>query len=127
MRLKDNLYTIETRQDEYGAGTSYLIKLNPECFIYKAHFPGKPITPGVCLVQIGKELMEDLSGQLLSLKRLKNAKFLSTVTPEESVEIKYEIVKLTEEDGELSSKLTVASAGEVKAKISMTCRIDGKL
>ena len=127
MRLKDNLYTIETRQDEYGAGTSYLIKLNPECFIYKAHFPGKPITPGVCLVQIGKELMEELSGQLLSLKRLKNAKFLSIVTPDESVEVKYEIVKLTETDREFSAKLTVTSAGEVKAKISMTCRIDERV
>lgn len=127
MRLNNDLYTIEARQDGAGAGASYLIRLNPECLIFKAHFPGKPVTPGVCVVQIGLELIEDLSGKRLRVERLKNAKFLSILTPEDSVEVKYEIRELVEANGELSAKFTVVSAGEVKAKTSMTCKIYGSL
>lgn len=126
MRLKDNLFTIEAR-DEYGVSTSYSIRLHPECFMYKAHFPGNPITPGVCIIQIGKEIVEEQTGKRLSVKRLKNVKFLSIITPEGCVEVKYDVEKLTDVNGMVSAKLTVESNGEVKAKISMTCKIDGGL
>ena len=33
------------------------VKFNPEHFIYKAHFPGNPVTPGVCLVQMAAEIL----------------------------------------------------------------------
>ena len=32
------------------------IRLLPDNVIYKAHFPEKPITPGVCIVQMAVEL-----------------------------------------------------------------------
>lgn len=31
------------------------IEMNPKHDIYKGHFPGNPITPGVCLTQMVKE------------------------------------------------------------------------
>lgn len=40
MILKDQLYTI-VRQTETESSTVFSVVLNPECFIYKAHFPGK--------------------------------------------------------------------------------------
>ena len=43
-----------------GLMVSYTIKLIPSCVIYQAHFPGEPITPGVCIVQMAKELIEEL-------------------------------------------------------------------
>ena len=39
------------------------IRLLPESPVYKGHFPGYPITPGVCLVEIALELMEEMAGQ----------------------------------------------------------------
>ena len=49
MKLIDSLYKVisDTRSE---TGHVYSIELDPEHFIYKAHFPGEPITPGVCIL-----------------------------------------------------------------------------
>ena len=59
MQLKNNLYKI-IRKEGVGPVVNYAIELIPSCVIYAAHFPGEPITPGVCIVQMGKELVEEL-------------------------------------------------------------------
>ena len=38
-------------------GQEVKIRLNPDHEIYRAHFPGNPITPGVCIVQIISEVL----------------------------------------------------------------------
>jgi len=60
MKLKNNLYKIISKE-EVNSIFNYTVELNPSCVIYEAHFPGEPITPGVCIVQIGKEVIEDFS------------------------------------------------------------------
>ena len=49
--------------------------------IYQAHFPGNPITPGACIIQIAQELYEQLCGHSVEILEVKNAKFLKTITP----------------------------------------------
>ena len=80
MTLRNNLYTIESRAAE-GPETRFCIRLNPECFIYKAHFPGYPITPGVCIVQMAAELLSEASGVDGRISGVRNAKFLAPVQP----------------------------------------------
>lgn len=121
MILKDKLYIPITRTEEFTP-PSYGIRLNPECFIYKAHFPGHPVTPGVCLVQIALEVLEYATKRSLKIKRMKEAKFLSVVSPDSCLELCVNIIKLDETDGELSAKMTIEDyGGEVKAKISLCC------
>lgn len=121
MRLKDNLYNVTSKQTTDGVVT-YTVTLCPECFIYKAHFPGKPITPGVCLIGMSKELLEDALGQLLEIKKVKNAKFLSVVTPGEDSLLAIQITKVNEgECGEVSAQFVIESDRETKAKMSLVC------
>ena len=49
------------------SNTSFRLRLNPEHFIYQAHFPGEPVTPGVCILQIGKELLAELLQESLEI------------------------------------------------------------
>lgn len=128
MQLKNNLYTIigsEVEKAPEGSegtikGGHYRLRLHPDHFIYQAHFPGEPITPGVCIVQIGKELMEELLDKVLEVKTVKNVKFLSVISPKESPEITYTIKKVEcSEDGkEVKAQIIVTSGEEAKAKIS---------
>ena len=74
MILKDNFYTILRKDVDAMA---YDIRLNPAHTIYQAHFPGEPVTPGVCILQIARELLEDLLQRPLAVKSVKNMKFLS--------------------------------------------------
>ena len=71
--LIEGLYTIETF-NKTEEGISAQIKLNPKHKIFKGHFPGKPIMPGVCMIQIIKELTERSLGQELFLSVASNVK-----------------------------------------------------
>lgn len=118
MRLKDNLYTI-VKKELVGGKQTFFITLNSSCFIYAAHFPNMPITPGVCIIQIVEELLEDLIGCSCRLCTVKNAKFLSVLSPEgQEVFVTYSSVK--EEDGVVDSQVIISdSNSNVYAKISL--------
>lgn len=129
MLLKNSLYTIEKQErqtsSETVVGGSFLLRLNPDHVIYQAHFPGEPITPGVCIVQIGKELMEELVGKSLEVARVKNVKFLSVISPKDTTLITYTFRKLEwGADGkEVKAQIVVTSGDEAKAKISFGLRV----
>jgi len=57
------------------------IKLNSEDIVLKAHFPGRPIVPGVTLLYIVKAAVEKVTGNHLKLLSLANAKFVKPITP----------------------------------------------
>lgn len=122
MQLKNNLYTIARKQLKEGfSGSLYELELIPSSVIYQAHFPGEPITPGVCIVQMGKELVEDALQQDLHISYVKNVKFLSILTPTQSASATFLLQKITSsEDGkEVKAQIVVTSGDETKAKMSM--------
>ena len=126
MQLRNNLYTV-TRKEVDGLTGQFTLALNPSCFIYQAHFPGEPITPGVCIVQMGQELLEDLLGEALQkkveleIRKVKNVKFLSVISPTETTVIAYQMkkVEISEDGSEVKAQMVVASGDEAKAKISL--------
>ena len=125
MQLKNKLYTITAKETDGETSATFELRLDPECFIYKAHFPGQPITPGVCIVQTAKELLEEMTGKALDIVFAKNVKFLSVVTPTDSPTLVYNINKVAwSEDGqEVKAQMAVSSSTEAKAKVSLVCRI----
>lgn len=124
MVLKNELYRIKEKIVD-GSETVYDIELNPEHFIYKAHFPGEPITPGVCIIQIAKELLEELLGVRLNTATVKNVKFLSVISPQPSETVSFRIAKIVVDDAAMTvkSQIVVTSSGVAKTKMSMTCAI----
>lgn len=122
MILKNNLYTIKNA-DTAADEALYVIELNAGSFIYQAHFPGEPITPGVCIVQIAQELLGDTVGKTLRLVKVKNVKFLSVLSPVQSVQVEFRLCKIRQdtESGTVKAQAVVTSCGETKAKLSFTC------
>ena len=51
--------------------------------VYKAHFPDKPITPGVCMIGAVVELLSQASGRALQLAKVNNIKYLSMMSPDD--------------------------------------------
>ena len=123
MKLKDSLYTI-CRQATDETNIQYEIRLDGTHLIYQAHFPNEPITPGVCIIQIAKELMEDHLHQSLELKVVKNVKFLSVISPLETPCVTYTFDKTTpiEETNEWKAQVMVSSDKEALAKLSFVCK-----
>ena len=54
--LVNSFYSVE-KTESFENTCRIGVVLNSSHEIYKAHFPGNPITPGVCLLQIALELL----------------------------------------------------------------------
>ena len=54
-----------------------------DSIVYKAHFPDKPITPGVCMIGAVVELLSQSSGKALQLAKVNNIKYLSMMSPDD--------------------------------------------
>src|SRR5687768_10863173 len=68
---------------ESGEGSlKALISINKEHHILKGHFPGQPVVPGVCMMQMVKELLEMQINKKLLLREAENMKFLSVIVPD---------------------------------------------
>ena len=61
-----------------------LLEINPGHEIFKGHFPGQPVVPGVCMMQIVKELLQKSTGKQLRLRHGQDLKFLSVIDPRQN-------------------------------------------
>lgn len=90
MKLANDLYRIiETHVDEGACECS--IELNSNCDIYRGHFPDNPITPGVVMMGIAREIMEETLGSKLRLSEVPSVKYTSVLSPLEYPVVKYNI------------------------------------
>lgn len=120
MRLQDNLYTIVSQQEADGH-PAFRVRINPEWPIYKAHFPGHPITPGVCIVQMVQELLQGFLGRELCLDKAKNVKYLAIISPEEVSELDVVFPKIEEQpDESLKVQAQVLNGESLCTKLSLT-------
>lgn len=105
-----------------GADKKMIVGLNPEHMIFKAHFPGYPITPGVCTMQLVQEALEFMTGRNLMLEYAKSVKFLNPLTPEIKEDVLIGFDMITETESSLSAKVTVMQSSSVIAKMSLLYR-----
>jgi 3-hydroxyacyl-[acyl-carrier-protein] dehydratase len=88
----NDLYTIKRILQEGNSNKlSILIQLNPSHEIFKGHFPGNPILPGVCIVQILKEILIYHMGKKLILNSASSIKYLSYINPRVNRIINFEV------------------------------------
>jgi 3-hydroxyacyl-[acyl-carrier-protein] dehydratase len=108
----------------HGASIKYIIRLNPEHPIFKGHFPGSPITPGVCVVQIAIDLFSHLFKQKYYLHKAKNIKFLNLIKPNEIDTICYQLSWEKLENDEYRLKALVTHDDIIYAKIDVTIKTE---
>ncbi|MEO5682572.1 MAG: 3-hydroxyacyl-ACP dehydratase [Chitinophagaceae bacterium] len=80
MMLEGNFYTVLSpvmEDDRIQA----VLQINPGHEIFQGHFPGQPVVPGVCMMQIVKELVQKTTGRPVQLRHGLDLKFLSVIDP----------------------------------------------
>lgn len=88
-----------------------LVGFNSAHFIYQAHFPGNPITPGVCILQIAKELLEQHVEKPLVMKEAKNIKYLQVLDPVSHPEVYFKLK--IQENGDSIVANIIVELGEI--------------
>lgn len=107
MKLLNDLYKIvQTETTETGFRCQ--VSMNAAHTIYKAHFPDNPVTPGVCLVQMGTELLHELKGLNLSLTEIAKIKYRNVVKPADMPWFSFE--NLTTDDEGCRVRVSIDSA-----------------
>jgi 3-hydroxyacyl-[acyl-carrier-protein] dehydratase len=87
----------ESTLTSFPATRMFQIQLNAEHPIYLGHFPGNPVVPGVCQVQIIKELVALTLGNEVHLTQSDNIKYLSMISPVETPRLTVKLeIKTTE-------------------------------
>ena len=59
--LLENFYKIIHRKEREDGKREIEIELNPGHALYQGHFPGQPVVPGVCTLQMIKESAEQIA------------------------------------------------------------------
>lgn len=94
----DNLFTYQIEKNLDGMVLAKL-NLDPNHRIYAGHFPGNPVTPGVCLVEMVRKVLSDATGSDLRLTGAKDIKFKSAIVPPFSSDIELKITFVSTENG----------------------------
>ncbi|MEC3877480.1 3-hydroxyacyl-ACP dehydratase [Chryseobacterium salviniae] len=114
-----DFYSLESSEKtESGSFTAHIL-LNKDHDIFKGHFPGNPVTPGVCMMQIVKELSEKFTGQNLFLKSASNVKFMAIINPFETPELNLQLY-INESEEEVKVKNTTSFGETIALKMSVT-------
>lgn len=119
MKFLDNLLIIKNIADTED-GFDVTLTTEPDNVIYKAHFPGNPITPGACLIQTAGEILQQRLGKRLFLKSSKNIKFLNTLIPAKDREVTFSYTKIEEGEAEYKTQVVVSDPNTVYTKMSLT-------
>ncbi len=81
--LLKNLYKIKSFTYVDNVVNAEII-INKDHGIFKGHFPGNPVMPGVCMIQIIKELTEKALEVTLFMEKSSNIKFMALINPEKN-------------------------------------------
>lgn len=101
--LIKGFYTIVTKKEISQNEIHVTIQLHKEHPIFEGHFPGNPVTPGVCMIQIIKEVVEEHLQLKLFIQRISNVKFTALINPNINSQLLLEI-SIIQTDGVLKVK-----------------------
>ena len=76
--------------------------INSNHKIFDGHFPNQPVVPGVCMMQMIKEITEEVVGKETNLVLAVDMKFLAVINPLENNLIHASIKYTTDESGAIN-------------------------
>ncbi|MCX8534470.1 3-hydroxyacyl-ACP dehydratase [Chryseobacterium luquanense] len=113
-----DFYTLEGNEKSENGSFTARITLNQNHEIFNGHFPGNPVTPGVCMMQIVKELTEEFTGNKLFLKSASNVKFMAIINPFETPNLTMQL-DIKEIENEVKVKNTTVFGETIALKMSV--------
>jgi len=120
MQLKDFYSELNTSEENGEFITE--ISINKEHEIYIGHFPQRPVTPGVILMQLFKEEAEKRTKTNLQLQKALNIKFMAVVDPNLSDKFVMQS-QITHEDDFIQLKGIAKHQDKIALKINATYKI----
>lgn len=112
MNLLNDFFEIQS-VDQQDNKYLVAIRLNAAHEIFKGHFPGNPVVPGVCMVQMIKEILSEIFRHPYTMTQASQLKFLTILNPVEDHLVNVEILLGTS----VEDKLLVSGSIQKESKI----------
>lgn len=90
-----------TSLEKLDGKVTAMVEINAAHRIFKGHFPEQPVVPGVCMMQMVKEVLEEALDRPTMLISADNLKFLSIIDPLENNMINVELKHNISGDGQI--------------------------
>lgn len=120
-------FTLEAGEKN-GNSATYRCRLHPEAPVFKAHFPGFPVLPGVLTLKMVVDAInasQFFSTQTLTVQSIGNAKYLAVVNPQETQEVEISVALKAEKNADeltvFQFKATVQNGETRFATFSFSC------
>lgn len=122
MLLKD-FYKVEQLDKTDEGKYTAIVFLNNQHDVFKGHFPGNPVTPGVCMMQIIKELTQEMVGRSLVMTTSSNVKFMALINPDVNPKLKLELEISGDATTEFKVKNTTSFEETVALKLTNVYKV----
>jgi 3-hydroxyacyl-[acyl-carrier-protein] dehydratase len=97
----DILFKISKLVHDEGLITAAL-DINKDCNIFTGHFPGQPVVPGACMLQIVKDVLEKGLNTPLLLKKANHLKFMVMIDPRDTQTVVLDIAYEFADGGDIN-------------------------
>jgi 3-hydroxyacyl-[acyl-carrier-protein] dehydratase len=98
-----NIIELEDNDGEIKA----LVEINAAHKIFEGHFPNQPVVPGVCMMQMVKEIIEQVIEKEAMLSSAAEMKFLAVADPTQNNIISAAIKYSLEDGGQIKTVATL--------------------
>ncbi len=116
--LRDHFYKVVSFESQGLNSCRSTVHLLRESPVFEGHFPSAPVVPGVCMLQMIKEQLEEQTEKSLRLVRAANIKFLSIINPIENPDLVLDILYDFAEDGTITAEGSISFQDKVFFKIA---------
>lgn len=114
--LQGNFFRIN-KSEISGFEIKAELVLNASHKIFEGHFPGQPVVPGVCMMQMVKEILEQAIGEKTKLIQASEMKFLAVINPQETNMIQAFLKYAQDENGTIDVSATLQKGELIYFKI----------
>ena len=120
--LEDDFYTIDSLV-KTGERIQASLSLQEAHPIFEGHFPRHPVVPGVCMMQMIKELVEKNESRPLQIRRAAQLKFLTMIDPRRHPVIFADILcRQNESQVKISGRLFYEEVVFMKCEMDLTAK-----
>ena len=98
MLLKDKYFSIDDCKQGDGCA-QFHVRLLPDCDVYRGHFPGNPVSPGVCNIEMIKECFDVLQDGNPRIKTIDRCRLTAVASPAVSPNLTIDMSWTKENDG----------------------------
>jgi 3-hydroxyacyl-[acyl-carrier-protein] dehydratase len=116
--FRDDLWTLSSYESNEPASFIAGVTFNTRHRIFDVHFPGNPIVPGACIIQIATELLSHHLSETVILTEAKNIKFTNLINPVQFNEVDFTFKLIPGDNETFGATISVSKGSGIFVKIS---------